>query len=382
MKREIEQDYIDHYRQRPAWIVRSPGRVNLIGGHTDYNDGFVLPMAIERAIWIALSPVKSRDVQLYSVDFKQHAKMSLDDLRPGNRAWFEYVKGMAWVLQQMGYTLAGWKGVVVGDIPIGAGLSSSAALELASARAFAAAAGFEWEPVEMAKAGQRAENKWIGVNCGIMDQMISATGKSNHALLIDCRSLEITPVKLPKETSVVIMDTNTRRKLVDSAYNERQSQCEQAAQAFGVSSLRDITLDTLEASKDSTDPLLYRRARHVISENSRVLRAAEAMGRGDATKVGEIMNASHISLRDDFEVSSRELDIMVSVAQEQPECYGAHMTGAGFGGCAVALVAEADSFVNRVGQRYKEQTGLEPSIYVCRAEGGTELLGLRDGGMI
>ncbi|GMQ79251.1 MAG: galactokinase [Anaerolineae bacterium] len=376
MKKSIREAYIDRYGQEPAWIARAPGRVNLIGEHTDYNDGFVLPMAIDLAIWMALGPIDSSTIRLYSINFKQEAKTDLNDLKHNDQGWLEYVKGMAWALQQSGYSLAGWQGIVWGEIPIGAGLSSSAAMELVSARSFAAVSGFDWDPVQMATLAQRAENEWVGVNCGIMDQLISAMGKSGHALFIDCRSLDTRPVKLPPETTVIVMDTNTRRGLVDSAYNERRSQCEEAAKLLGVSKLRDIDLDTLEENTNRLDPTVYKRARHVISENSRVLDAVEAMDRGDALKVGQLMNASHESLRDDYEVSSPELDVIVSAAQEQPGCFGARMMGAGFGGCAVAVVTtgSAPGFVDLVSQLYKEQTGLNPSLTICQAAKGAELM--------
>jgi galactokinase len=376
MKEDIKEAYVDRYGQEPAWIVRAPGRVNLIGEHTDYNDGFVLPMAIDRGIWMALTPIESSTIRLYSINFEQEAKTSLNDLKHSDQGWLEYVKGMAWALQQSGYSLAGWQGIVWGDIPIGAGLSSSAAMELASARSFAAVSGFDWDPVQMATLAQRAENEWVGVNCGVMDQLISAMGVSGHALLIDCRSLETRPVMLPPKTTVIVMDTNTRRGLVDSAYNERRSQCEEAAKRLGVSKLRDISLNTLEENQKWLDPVVFRRAYHVISENRRVLDAVEAMYRGDALKVGQLMNASHESLRKDYEVSSPELDVIVSAAQEQPGCFGARMTGAGFGGCAVAVVAteSASGFVDRVSQLYKEKTDLDPSLYICQPANGTELV--------
>ncbi|HEX8243239.1 MAG TPA: galactokinase family protein, partial [Longimicrobium sp.] len=213
----------------PAFVVRAPGRVNLIGEHTDYNDGFVLPMAIERAVWIALRRRLDGEVHVWSMDFAQPATFAVERIRRGGPAWSEYLKGTAWALEESGRALWGWEGVMGSDVPIGAGLSSSAALELATARAFAAVTGFGWAPGEMARLAQRAENQWVGVNCGIMDQMISAAGQEGHAVLIDCRSLETSAVPLPAGTVVVILDTATRRGLVDSAYNERRRQCEAAA---------------------------------------------------------------------------------------------------------------------------------------------------------
>jgi galactokinase len=265
--------------------------------------------------------------------------------------------------------------VAAGDVPIGAGLSSSAALELAAARAFAALGGMPWEAREMALAAQRAENEWIGVQCGIMDQMISASGEEGHALLIDCRSLETKSVPIPAETAVVILDTSTRRGLVDSAYNDRRAHCELAAEALGVRALRDVDLATFESRADELEPLIRRRARHVITENERTLKAAAALERGDADEMGRLMNASHASLRDDFEVSRRELDVMVEQAQAHPACHGARMTGAGFGGCAVALVRRADAgdFARAVAAAYTRETGLTPRIYVCSATAGASV---------
>ncbi len=357
-------------------IVRAPGRINLIGEHTDYNDGFVLPMAIDRAIWIALRPRNDDLVNVYSLDFDQTATFSLQGLQHGPPGWAEYLKGMAWALLEAGYPLQGWDGVITGDVPVGAGLSSSAAVEMATARAFTALAGLPWEPAVMARLGQRAENRWVGVNCGIMDQMISAGGQAGHALLIDCRTLEAQAVPLPPGTAVVVLDTATRRGLVDSAYNERRAQCEAAARFFGVPALRDVNLERFEALAERLDGVIRRRARHVITENDRTLRAAEAMRRGDAAELGRLMDASHISLRDDFEVSSDELNVMVECAHRSEGCYGARMTGGGFGGCAVALVRAdmARSFAANVAADYRAATGLSPHVYVCTASNGAEIV--------
>jgi galactokinase len=359
----------------PDYVARAPGRVNLIGDHTDYNDGFVLPMAIDRAVWIAARPRRDRRVEVYSLDFEEHAAFDLGALgRPGE-GWDEYVRGVAWALGEGGHSLCGWEGVAAGDVPLGAGLSSSAALELATARAFDGACRLRWEPAAMARLAQRAENGWVGVNCGIMDQLISAAGAAGHALLIDCRSLETRAVPLPAEVAVVVLDTATRRGLVDSAYNERRAQCERAAAFFGVTALRDVDERMFRARESGLEPLMARRARHVITENARTLAAADVLERGDARAFGKLMNASHASLRDDFEVSRSELDTMVRLAQGHGGCYGARMTGAGFGGCAVALVdrAAASDFARVVAQRYEAETGLRPSVYVCVASQGASL---------
>ncbi|MEN6405388.1 MAG: galactokinase [Thermoguttaceae bacterium] len=372
----VAEGFIARYHQPPRAIVRAPGRVNLIGEHTDYNDGFVLPMAIDRAAWIALRPRNDRRVIVHSIDFDQTGEFSLDHPTNDRAGWIEYLKGTAWSLQDAGHRLSGWEGVLVGDVPHGAGLSSSAALEMATARAFFAVSRWSWDPIAMAKLAQRAENRWVGVHCGIMDQLISAAGLAGHALLIDCRSLEIRPVPMPPETVVVVLDTATRRGLVDSAYNERRQQCEAATKFFGATALRDVTLEQFTAAADRLDPTTRRRALHVLTENDRTRQAAQSMLRGDAVALGRLMSESHASLRDDFEVSSDALNAMVEIAAAQPSCYGARMTGAGFGGCAVALVQaqSADEFVARVSKIYQEKTSQHPAVYVCQPTNGAELL--------
>jgi galactokinase len=375
-QRDVTACFERAFGQPPRWVVRAPGRVNLIGEHTDYNDGFVMPIAIDRAIWIGLRPRTDRRVVVRSADYEQQGEFSLDDLTRGAPGWIEYLKGVAWTLQEAGHPLVGWEGVLAGDVPRGAGLSSSAALEVATARAFAQASGFAWDPPVMAKLAQRAENRWVGVNCGIMDQLISATGRAGHAQLIDCRSLSLTAVPLPPGVAVAVLDTNTRRGLVDSAYNERRASCEQAAQQFGVKALRDVTPEQFAQRTAELDAAAQRRARHVISENDRTLKAAEAMQRGDAVELGRLMDQSHVSLRDDFEVSSDALNAMVEAAHNHPGCYGARMTGAGFGGCAVALVnaGVADAFVTAVAEAYHTRTGNQPAVYVCQATDGAEVV--------
>ncbi len=372
LQQKITSAFQARYGVEPAFVVRAPGRVNLIGEHTDYNDGFVLPMAINRAVWLAFSPRDDSMIEVHSLDFDETVQFTLEAFENTGSAWAEYVKGIAWVMKAGGYALTGWHGVLAGDVPIGAGLSSSAAIELATARALAEVSGIPWEPAVMARLAQRAENEWVGVNCGIMDQMISAAGEAGHALLIDCRSLQTESVPLPPETAIVVLDTVTRRGLVDSAYNERRSQCEEAARFFGVEALRDVSLDEFNARAHELDDVIRRRARHVISENARTVQAAEVMQQGDAAALGQMMNASHDSLRDDFEVSSEALNIMVECARQETSCYGARMTGAGFGGCAVALVREgaAETFAAGVRACYEGATNQAPHIYVCYATDG------------
>ncbi len=373
-REQVTGEFNRRFGESPAFILRAPGRVNLIGEHTDYNDGFVFPMAIDRATWIALRPREDRTVHLYSMD---HGKeTTFDSSRPERgKGWQEYPKGVAWALNEDGYDLKGWEGVTICDVPLGAGLSSSASFELAVARAFACSSGFAWDGPRMALAGQKAENQWVGVNCGIMDQMISAVGQRDHAVLIDCRDLSFRHVPLPPGTSVVVMDTATRRGLVDSAYNERREQCEVAARHFGVKVLRDVSADDFAARESELNDLTRRRARHVITENARTLRAADVMEKGQARSLGRLMNESHDSLRDDFEVTNHELNVIVDIARDMDGCYGARMTGAGFGGCAVALVerSKAKDFAGMVSRQYKDTTGREPNFYICRAEAGAGL---------
>jgi len=377
LQTRVAEAFRSRYGSDPAVVVRAPGRVNLIGEHTDYNDGFVFPMAIDRAAWIALRPRGDGRVVATSLDFDETREFDLARLEKGKKeGWIEYLKGTAWALQEAGHSLSGFEGIVAGDVPLGAGLSSSASIEMATARAFAAVSGLPWKPAPMALLGQKAENQWVGVNCGIMDQLISAAGVADKALLIDCRSLETQAVPLPRGTVVVILDTATRRGLVDSAYNERRAQCEAAAKLFGVKALRDVTSDRLAARARELDPTTLRRARHVVTEDERTVAAAEAMRADDAGRLGQLMNESHESLRHDFEVTNDGLNAMVDEARRGPGCFGARMTGAGFGGCAVALVAadRSEAFVRQVEAGYRKATGLDPKVYVCRATNGAEIV--------
>ncbi len=277
-----------------------------------------------------------------------------------------------------GFNLTGWEGVMTGNVPMGAGLSSSAALEMGIVRTFMEVSGFSMDASKMALIGQRAENDWVGVNCGIMDQMISAGGENGHALLIDCRSLDTSAMPLPEGSVVVVLDTTTRRGLVDSAYNERRMQCESASSFFKVSMLRDVSMQQIESQPEGLDSITWKRARHVITENERTLAAADAMKSNDGVQLGELMYNSHISLRDDFEVSNDALNSIVECAMQIQGCYGARMTGAGFGGCAVALI-ESDSrqsFIDQVTACYREKTELTANIYVCEATNGAEAVDL------
>ncbi|MFK7848989.1 MAG: galactokinase [Rhodothermales bacterium] len=364
-----------HYGYKPAYLVRAPGRVNLIGEHTDYNEGFVFPMAIDRNVWLAAAPRVDTTVHAYSMDLGSSFEMDTAQIGSHADGWGRYVQGVAWALREGGHQLMGWDGVITSDVPIGSGLSSSAALELAVARCFAKSSEIVWNASPMAVLCQKAENQWVGMNCGIMDQLIIAEGKRDHALLMDCRSLELKPVRMPQDVVVVIMDTATRRGLVDSAYNERRQQCETASRFFGVPYLRDVSLATFEQKSHALSEALQMRSRHVISENERTTASFEAMVAGDVIKLGQLMDESHTSLRDDYEVTNEALDTIVTIARSHGAALGARMTGAGFGGCAIALVKkeEANDFATYLSEAYQQQTGLTPSVYVCQAEQGVSV---------
>lgn len=371
--KRLQSAFRELFGRSPTHCVRAPGRVNLIGEHTDYNDGFVLPMAIGHDIWIAFAPKDDFQVRLWSVDFGQGCAFGLDAIaRDPSAPWSDYVRGVAWALRAKGIALRGMDAVIHGTVPIGVGLSSSAALEVAVGLALLTAAGEDIPRAELALACQRAENAFVGNRCGIMDQFISALGRAGHALFLDCRTLEHVHVPLPVGHRVVVANSMVRRALVDSAYNERRAQCEEAARALGVQALRDADESALESVKGRMSEVAYRRARHVIAENARVLRAVDALRRGDAAMFGALMDESHTSLRDDYEVSCRELDLLVDAARRLPGCLGARMTGAGFGGCTVNLVrADAlDAFIRALREAYCAATGLDAEMYICDAADG------------
>lgn len=366
-----------------CFFVRAPGRVNLIGEHTDYNEGFVFPIAIDREVRYAVAPRTDRQVVLYSVNFQADTSFSLDRVeKDPQQIWSNYVRGVAFVLQEAGYSLRGMNAVVEGDVPIGAGLSSSAAMEVGALLAFQAVSDFQVEPVRAALLAQKAENHFVGVNCGIMDQFVSRLGVKGHALLIDCRSLSYEAVPIGDEAvRVVVADTRVKRGLVDSEYNRRRAECERAVALLkphlpGIRALRDVSLQQLHQHSARLPNETLRRARHVISENERCLRSVEALRRGDLETFGRLMDESHASLRDDYEVSCRELDLLVEAAHAVPGVLGSRMTGAGFGGCTVSLVRTdaVERFRSEVARAYQEATGKAPEILVCRPEAGASIL--------
>ncbi|PST85947.1 galactokinase [Photobacterium sp. NCIMB 13483] len=361
-------------------IIQAPGRVNLIGEHTDYNDGFVLPCAIDYQAIVAAARRDDNIVRVVAVDYNNEMN-EFDISQPlefdQQCMWVNYVRGVIKCLLERGYVLGGADIVISGNVPQGAGLSSSAALEVVIGQTFKALFGLTISQQEIALNGQQAENQFVGCNCGIMDQLISAEGEQNHALLIDCRSLETTAVAMPEDMAVVIINSNKKRGLVDSEYNTRRAQCEQAAAFFGVPALRDVTLATFIARETELDPMVAKRARHVITENMRTEQAAIALSNGNMVLLAELMAESHASMRDDFEITVSEIDTLVDMVKGViGDQGGVRMTGGGFGGCIVALVPPTfvDAITVEVNAKYQAATGLQATIYVCKAMAGAGVI--------
>ncbi len=377
----VRRRFAEIFDEEPVAVVRAPGRVNLIGEHTDYNDGYVLPVAIDRSVLAAAAARDDRQVVIHALDFGESVEFSLDDIEHDQvNTWSNYQRGVAYFLEERGIRLPGLNVVVVGDVPIGSGLSSSAAIEVSMAYTWQVLTGFQLSRVELALLCQRAENEFVGINCGIMDQFVSALGQRDHALLIDCRSLHHQPVLLPAGVAIVIADTMKQRGLVDSEYNTRRQECEEGVRILQrylpqVQALRDVSVAQFAEHKRQLPENVRKRCRHIIYENERVLKSVAALQAGDLAAFGQLMNESHVSLRDDYEVSCVELDIMAGAAWRVDGVYGSRMTGAGFGGCTVSLVAEEaiGDFRGRVATAYEEATGIVPQIYVCRAEDGVAL---------
>ena len=379
LRARVTQSFQQAFDAEPAFIIRAPGRVNLLGEHVDYNDGFVLPAAIDRAVWVACSPSASPHSTLVAVDLDERVAFSSETIltktdlnRNPLPHWAKYPAGVAWALNEAGYETPALNAVFTSDVPLGSGLSSSAAVEMGFGSAWQAAAGFEASGMTRARIGQRAENEYVGVNCGIMDQFASACGKRDHALYLDCRSLEWQTIPLPNDVAIVIADTSVPRSLSDSAYNERRSACEEAARLLGAKSLRDVRVDDFHRNKNRLPELIARRAQHVVEEIQRAEQSVFLLQQGNVKAFGRLMNECHDSLRDYYEVSCPELDVMVNIARELDGCYGARLTGAGFGGCTVNLVAqsETDAFARALAYRYARETNKEPKVYICRADDG------------
>jgi galactokinase len=361
----------------PVRLVRAPGRVNLIGEHTDYNLGYVMPVAISLDTWIASRPRDDSTVRMASMQTAQTLEFDLRSIGPRRDEWIDYAAGVAQVLQGQGIELRGVDAVVDSNIPVGAGLSSSAALELAAAWTLSATVPPPMPAMALARAAQRAENEYVGVQCGLMDQFASSHGRAGHALLLDCRTFDHHAIKLPPDTSLVALDTRTSHKLGASEYNARRAQCERGAAALatrhpGVASLRDVTPGMLRDAFDLLDEETLRRCRHVVEENERVLAAANALANGQLEMLGLLFAESHASLRDLYEVSSPELDALVEIASRVPGVLGARMTGAGFGGCTVNLVRSdaVDALRQAVEAEYPRRFGREAGVYVVDAVDG------------
>jgi galactokinase len=371
------------YGAPAAILVQAPGRVNLIGEHTDYNDGLVLPCAIDYRTVIAARVRDDSRVTIVAADVddaSDHLDLDAPIARLAKPMWSNYVRGILQQLVRRGLPVRGMDMVIAGDIPQGAGLSSSASLSVAVCRLFATLPGFEdLKPLDMALLAQASENDFVGTRCGNMDQISSACGVEGHALLIDCRSLDVRPVPVPEGSAIMIVNSQVRRGLVDSEYNTRRAQCEEAARHVGVPALRDLDQATLQARGAGLDPLVLRRARHVVTENARVSAAAGALAAGDLARMGELMAASHASMRDDFGITVPLIDRLVDIVKTAVgTAGGVRMTGGGFGGCVVALVPDtlAGPVCAAVERNYRGPKGEHAAIYVCRAAAGAGPAGL------
>ena len=361
-----------------ARVFCAPGRVNLIGEHTDYNDGLVLPAAIDSYIWIAVGLREDEVLEVCSENLQQEAQISLNERNPrAKKKWSDYVQGVAVMLHAAGIHLRGANLLIHSGLPSGAGLSSSAALEVSSALALLAISGQSLEPLEIAKLCRRAENDFVGTRCGIMDQFAACLGRAGHALLLDCRSLEYRALPLPPNLTMVICNTMVKHEHAGGGYNTRRAECEEGVRLLqrklpGIKALRDVSLPELEAHQRDLPDSVYRRCRHVVTENTRVLSTVTALRDGDLTALGKNLAASHRSLRDDFEVSCHELDVMVELALRSDGVLGARMTGGGFGGCTINLVhtERVNAFCESVSTGYQQATGKIPDIYVSKAGAG------------
>jgi galactokinase len=376
LKEKTTQLFKQHFGVVPTHFFRAPGRVNLIGEHTDYNDGFVLPCAINYQTVIAAALREDRQVRVVAADFEEQATVfSLAEpiVRAEDAPWSNYVRGVAWALLERGYKLGGADLVIAGDVPKGAGLSSSASLEVVVGLALTRLNELEVDGRILALNGQQAENDFVGMRCGIMDQFIAALGQKEHALLIDCRSLDYRAVPIPAGVAVIIANSNVKRGLVDSEYNTRRRECEEAAAHFGVPALRDVSPDVFALHADELAETVAKRARHVITENARTEEAAEALARGDLQRMGRLMAESHVSMRDDFEITVPPIDALVEIIGAViGEAGGVRMTGGGFGGCVVALTPQemAPAVEAAIAAKYRAASGLEATVYVCQASAG------------
>jgi galactokinase len=375
----VREDFRKQFGDEEARIFRAPGRVNLIGEHTDYNEGFVLPVAIDRETVVAAARNNSRRMRVHSLNVDESAEFDLDNPGPKQRGiWLDYIEGVAQSLKSRGASVVGLDMALSSDVPVGAGLSSSAALEISTGMAMLAVSNVEIDRVELALVGQQAEHEYVGTRCGIMDQLVAACGLKGHALLIDCRSLEMTQISLDtSDTVIAICDSRVKHELSSSEYNKRREECERGVEILrsalpDIRALRDVSVHDFEMHKDLLPELLRSRCRHVVTENARTLSAAGALQSGDFALMGRLMLLSHESLRDDYEVSCKELDALVEIATSLEGVRGARMTGGGFGGCTVNLVRRRalEKFQEKVTSEYNKVTGIIPTIYISEPGDG------------
>lgn len=386
-KEKVTEIFRKRYGAEPAFVARAPGRVNLLGEHVDYNDGFVLPAAIDRATYVAFSASDTTQTTLEAADFGERASFCLETLSAKNQTdgsplqeWARYPAGVMWALVEAGYVPQAINAVFSSDVPRGSGLSSSASVEMAFGVAWQKLGGWDLSAMDIARLGQKAENKYVGVNCGIMDQFASACGVADRLLYLDCRTLQWQTVPLSQDLAIVVADTTIRRKLTSGEYNNRRDACETAVRLLqndlpGITALRDVSVEDFNRLAGNLTPEVERRARHIVEEIERSRQAVTLLEKGDFDRFGQLMNECHVSLRDLYEVSCPELDVMARVAQSLPGCYGARLTGAGFGGCTVNLVAreQAGAFAQALSAGYELECGLHPEIYICRASDGAGL---------
>jgi galactokinase len=373
--------FAELYGSHPT-LYRAPGRVNLIGEHTDYNDGFVMPTALNLYTYVAVSPRPDRRLRVYSETLGEMRDLDLDSIRPGKSGhWSDYIRGVAGVLESSGFKLRGADLAIASEVPLGSGLSSSAALEVSTAWALLSNSEIAVDRNAIPQMCQQAEHLYPETKCGIMDQFISCHGRAGHALMLDCRSLAFQLLPMPSRVRLMVCNTMVRHEHASGGYNKRQGECQEGLCALQLAlpeirALRDVTVDELERHRSRLSPVIYKRVRHVVTENDRVQEAATALTAGDLAQFGELMADSHRSLRDDYEVSTPELDLMVELARDQKDVYGARMTGGGFGGCTVNLVhsGRAGEVQQRLAQLYEAKTGLKPTIIICEASDGAGAL--------
>jgi galactokinase len=372
----LDSVFTNSFGHAPSRHFQAPGRVNLIGEHTDYNDGFVLPCAIDYQTLVAVAPRDDQTVRVVALDYEnQQDKFSLSsDIQPhSSQLWSNYVRGVIKHLQLQGMAINGADLAITGNVPQGAGLSSSASLEVVIGETFRQLYQLPMSNSDVALNGQAAENQFVGCNCGIMDQMVSACGAEHHALLLDCRSLDTQLISMPESLSVMIINSNVKRGLVDSEYNTRRLQCEEAARILGIKALRDISLTDLQNQKDKLSELVYRRAQHVVSDSERTLLAADALRNNDISTLSRLMAESHHSMRDDFQITVAPIDYIVELLSGYlGKNGGVRMTGGGFGGCVVALMPHnlVDGAIQLLAEKYQIKTGIKEDIYICKASNG------------